>query len=110
MIATPTTLLALLKAVAFGWKQETLSLQVEAVKGLGKELYKRIGDLNAHFLRLGKGLNSAVEAYNKTLSTLESRVMVSARKFEQLGIDTYDSKHEAIESITEQAREPAIES
>lgn len=110
MIATPTTLLALLKAVAFGWKQETLSLQVEAVKGLGKELYKRIGDLNAHFLRLGRGLNSAVEAYNKTLGTLESRVMVSARKFEQLGIDTYDSKHEAIESITEQAREPAIES
>jgi DNA recombination protein RmuC len=109
IIATPTTLLALLKAVAFGWKQETLSLQIEAVKSLGKELYKRIGDLNTHFARLGKGLNSAVEAYNKTLGTLESRVMVSARKFEQLGIETYDSRHEAIESITEQARAPVGE-
>lgn len=110
IIATPTTLLALLKAVAFGWKQETLSQQVEAIKMLGKELYKRVGDLNAHFSRIGKNLNSAVDAYNKTLGCLESRVLVSLRKFDQLGIDTHDAKSQDPEMITESAREPAIDS
>lgn len=106
IIATPTTLLALLKAVAFGWKQENLSLQVEAIKNLGKELYKRVGDLNAHFSRLGKGLNAAVDAYNKTLGTLESRVLVTLRKFDTLGIDTVDSKLESQEVLTDLARDP----
>jgi DNA recombination protein RmuC len=109
IIATPTTLLALLKAVAFGWKQETLSKQVELITSLGKELYKRVGDLNAHFARLGKGLNAAVEAYNKTLGSLESRVLVSLRKFENLGVDTLDSKLESQEVLTELAREPVEE-
>jgi DNA recombination protein RmuC len=76
---------------------------------LGKELYKRIGDLNAHFSKLGKGLNAAVEAYNRTLSTLESRVNVSLRKFDGLGVDTYDSKLEAQEALTEIAKEPVAE-
>lgn len=110
IIATPTTLLALLKAVAFGWKQETLSLQVDSIKQLGKELYKRVGDLNQHFARLGKGLNQAVEAYNKTLGNLESRVIVSLRKFDALGIDTVDTKYVETESITEVAKEPCIDS
>lgn len=106
IIATPTTLLALLKAVAFGWKQETLSMQVDAVKSLGKELYKRVGDLNAHFARLGKGLNAAVDAYNRTLGSLESRVLVTLRKFDSLGIETMDAKLESEDMITENAREP----
>lgn len=106
IIATPTTLLALLKAVAFGWKQENLSLQVDAIKNLGKELYKRVGDLNSHFARLGKGLNAAVDAYNKTLGTLESRVLVTLRKFDTLGVDTLESKLESQEVLTEIARDP----
>jgi DNA recombination protein RmuC len=109
MIATPTTLLALLKAVAFGWKQETLCIQVDQIKTLGKELYKRVGDLNTHFARLGKGLNSAVEAYNKTLGTLESRVIVTLRKFDSLGIDTIETKYAETQSLTELAKEPTVE-
>lgn len=107
IIATPTTLLALLKAVAFGWKQENLSLQVEAITSLGKELYKRVGDLNTHFARLGKGLNTAVEAFNKTLGSLESRVLVTLRKFDTLGIDTMDSKLESQELLQEMAKDPS---
>lgn len=109
IIATPTTLLALLKAVAFGWKQETLSLQVDAIKNLGKELYKRVGDLNAHFGRLGKSLNTAVDCYNKTLGTLESRIFVTLRKFDNLGIDTVDSKMESQEMLTDIAKQPVSE-
>jgi DNA recombination protein RmuC len=109
IIATPTTLLALLKAVAFGWKQETLSMQVDAIKNLGKELYKRVGDLNLHFARVGKSLNSAVDAYNKTLGTLESRVLVTLRKFDTLGIDTVDTSLESQEALTEIAKDPSLD-
>jgi DNA recombination protein RmuC len=108
IIATPTTLLGLLKAVAFGWKQETLSQEVEAVKLLGKELYKRIFDLGSHFSKLGKNLNQAVESYNKALGTLESRVLVSARKFNDLGIETLDAKEPELEAITLISKEPTI--
>lgn len=108
IIATPTTLLGLLKAVAFGWKQETLSQEVEAVKLLGKELYKRIFDLASHFSKLGKNLNQAVDAYNKALGTLESRVLVSARKFNDLGIETLEAKEVELESITLSSKEPII--
>jgi DNA recombination protein RmuC len=110
IIATPTTLLALLKAVAFGWKQEMLSEQVEAIKNLGKELYKRVGDVSSHFARLGKSLNAACEAYNKTLGSFESRMLVTLRKFDHLGVDTHETKVQDPEVITESAREPAIDS
>lgn len=85
VLATPTTLIALLRAVAYGWKQESLSRHVEEVSHLGHELYKRIGDMAAHFSKTGRALTTAVESYNQTVRSLETRVLVSARKFQEMG-------------------------
>jgi DNA recombination protein RmuC len=85
ILATPTTLIALLRAVAYGWRQEILSIHVAQVQELGQELYKRLADMDDHWKRVGRALGSAVEAYNKTTASLESRVLVSARRFQELG-------------------------
>lgn len=86
IIATPTTLIALLRAVAYGWRQECLAENAKEISDRARELYKRLSDMGAHLARLGKALNSATEAYNKTVGTIESRVLVSARRFQDLGI------------------------
>ncbi len=80
IVATPTTLIAVLKAVAFGWRQETISKNAEKISLLGRELYERLFVMNDHFIKLGKSLSQSIDAYNQTLSSLEARVFVSARK------------------------------
>ena len=105
IIATPTTLIALLRAVAYGWKQENLSRQVEKLNELGQELYKRLADMNSHFSKMGRALSSAVEAYNKGVGSLESRVLVSARKFKDLGIAPAQIEIEEVENIDKITRE-----
>lgn len=84
VIATPTTLIALLRTVAYTWRQEALARNAARVHELGRELHSRLATMGGHVARLGKQLGGAVDAYNRTVSSLESRVLVTARRFGEL--------------------------
>lgn len=87
VIVTPTTLFALCKAVAYGWRAEEQAKNAEDVARLGKELYKRLSVMGGHAASVGKALDAAVGRYNQFVGSLESQVMVSARRFEDLKVD-----------------------
>ena len=84
--ASPTNLIGLLRAMHYGWKQEAIAESAREVSDLGRELYKRLSTMGAHVAKLGKSLTGAVDAYNKTVGSLERQVLVQARRFEQHGI------------------------
>ncbi len=86
LLATPTTLIALLRTVASGWQQEALAENAREVQDMGRELYKRLATFGEHMGRTGRSLSSAVDAYNKAVGSLERNVLPQARRFHELGV------------------------
>ncbi|MBX6768595.1 MAG: DNA recombination protein RmuC, partial [Actinomadura rubrobrunea] len=85
-IATPTTLVTMLRTASYAWQQAALSRNARAVFELGKELYERLGTMGRHMDELGRSLTNAVRSYNRTVGSLETRVLASARRLNELGV------------------------
>jgi DNA recombination protein RmuC len=105
MLATPTSLVALLKAVAYGWKQTVLADNAAQIRRLGEDVYKRLAVFGEHLGRLGKSLGSSVDSFNKAVGSLEQQVLPAARRFPELGLRV-GRELEPIEPVANLARTP----
>lgn len=105
ILATPTSLVALLRAIAFGWRQQASTENAEAIRKLGEEMYSRLATFVEHIGKIGSSLDKSVEHYNKAVGSLERQVFPNARKFKGLGIETRKSMPE-IEPIDKSTRKP----
>lgn len=104
LIATPTTLMALVKAIAYGWQQEKMAENAVEVQRVAKELYDRLTTFGSHLDGVGKALSRSVGAYNKAVGSLEGRVLPSARKFEAMGVVTAGSEIATPERVESETR------
>jgi DNA recombination protein RmuC len=104
IIATPSTLIALLKSVAYGWRQAAVAQNAAIIRDLGQELYSRLGTFTGHLGKVGQRLGGAIEAYNAAVGSLERQVLPQARRFTDLGV-TADSALPALEPVTQLARQ-----
>ncbi len=102
LMATPTTLIALLKAVSLGWREQVMRQESQKICELGRTLHERLAIMTDHFIRLKRAIDSTVDAYNKAVGSLESRVLPSCRRFEELGVTSGQPlpELEPIEKIT----------
>jgi DNA recombination protein RmuC len=107
IIATPSTFIALLKTVAFGWRQSAVAQNAAVIHELGRELYRRLGSFGNHLATLGQRLGRAVESYNSAVGSLERQVLPQARRFPELGV-TPDAPLPALEPVAEIARVPDV--
>ncbi len=105
ILATPTTLIALLKAVAYGWQQEQVATGAREINRLGREIYERFSVVADHITRAGANLSKAVEAHNDAVRSIETRLMPSFRRFKDLGVSTSRELPEAMDEIRVTARE-----
>ena len=105
VLVTPTTLFALCKAVAYGWRAEDQAKNAARIVEVGRELYKRVSVMGAHAGAVGKALESAVGKYNQFVGSLESQVLTQARRFEELSVD-HEGKDIAEPALVEQSVRP----
>lgn len=103
IIATPTTFIALLRAIAYGWRQEQITKNAQEISELGRQLYERMTTLVQHFDNIGTNLEKAIGAYNKAVGSMESRILPSVRKFKELGVTGAD-EIPVIEQIDQKPR------
>ncbi len=90
IIATPTTLIAILRAISYSWKQDNISKSAKEIAKIGKELHERLLIMTSHFSNVGKSISQTVDSYNKTIASFESRVLVSAKKLKEMGLATQE--------------------
>jgi DNA recombination protein RmuC len=108
MLATPTSLIALLKVISYGWKQTLLAENAMEVRQLGEELYKRLAVFGEHLAKLGKSLGSSVDSFNRAVGSLEQQVLPAARRFPELGLRT-TREIDSLEPIASLTRTPRAE-
>lgn len=105
ILATPTSLVALLRAVAYGWRQEALAENAEQIRLLGEQMYERLATFSEYLMKLGKSLDSSVSHFNKAVGSFDSRILPSARKFQEMGITAKKEMSEP-EQLDKTARLP----
>jgi DNA recombination protein RmuC len=108
ILTTPTSFVALLRAVAYGWRQESLTANAEHIREIGTELYSRLATFSEHLTRLGRSLEGAVNDYNKTVGSYETKILPGARKFPEMGLEAgkpLEEPHQVEKKLREITRE-----